>query len=763
MANKHPYCFFLTLRITITERPLDKEYLPEYTEGKRPRRLRAPIGALHNPSDYDSPHGGPSDSPAAAGACFASNKEERRMSMENIVAIYDRATPLHDVAGRIDYISNPDRQERLEAVASTTTDPLFWKRLAADSQSAWKQSGGSRDEKHCCEAREVQYDLPNSAKERDLQKVAEDAAKDFKKENGVDCCAAVHWNKKENNLHFHIVFSERKLLPEPVIQKATRNVFIDENGIRKRTQKEILDENGELRRGCKIIPKGEIISERYFGDKDKQFAYKTWLKKHKQHTADWINENLDPDKKRIVFDQNSPYLAQIHVGKGRPPEQQKEIEETNKLIRSFNGLVRSGFLHEERAQEMKTYVMLSPKKGEALRGLMHGLLIEFVNNKELEKALEGTVVDPKLSEEEHQNMLSRFDGGERTMFDAADPEEEWKRQTRSAIRTMNTTYSDDEFAAAADRYDKLQSEAQKEARKIEVGRIMDEDETYRIINNELIKPNFTSSKTGRHYKTNLFDENGRKRSLLELVLLLAVTVIKAELGLWEPVPARASDTKGETLMIRIDWKSQRMLDAIRVAREEQIDTPNEIEERLHQAGSTLSRANSSYKKTYEAKAKMEPLNKAIKAYRDTQKISDKVRSTPKGEEKDLLIRKHVADLKKHLDAKKEMQKYGVETEEQIMNFEGRYSKITSDLAIKKEKLNTAKKRYSQIKRLQESTLMAQYEQYCYGPLYVSGRSAGLTQMISVAEMNEKKLQSKQEHEKNKNSNSSFGDSYGERP
>ena len=679
--------------------------------------------------------------------------------MENTVAIYDRATPLHDVAGRIDYISNPDRQERLEAVASTTTDPLFWKRLAADSQSAWKQSGGSRDEKHCCEAREVQYDLPNSAKERDLQKVAEDAAKDFKKENGVDCCAAVHWNKKENNLHVHIVFSERKLLPEPVIQKATRNVFIDENGIRKRTQKEILDENGELRRGCKIIPKGEIISERYFGDKDKQFAYKTWLKKHKQHTADWINENLDPDKKRIVFDQNSPYLAQIHVGKGRPPEQQKEVEETNKLIRSFNELVRSGFLSEERAQEMKTYVMLSPKKGEALRGLMHGLLIEFEGNEELHEALEGTTVDPKISLVEHQDMQNKLDGGERTMFDEADPEEDRKRQIRNTIQTMNTTYSDDEFAAAVDMYYELQEEMRQESQRIKTGQILGEEETYRIINNELLKSNYKSSKTGQHYKTHLYDKNGRRRSLLELILLLAITVIKSELGLWEP--PRTTNTHGEKLVLHTDWKSQRMIDAIYIARQENIETPAEIEGRLNQAGSTLSRARSAYKKTFDAKTKMDPLSKAIKAYRDTEEIAQRVLNTPKGMEREQLIQEHAVVLKKHLESKREMQKYGVEAEDQIVNFEDRYTKITSDLAHKKEKLNTAKKRYSQIKRLQESTLMAQYEQYCYGPLYVSGKSAGLDQTISVAEANENKLQSKQRREKNKNSNSSFGDSNGE--
>ena len=55
--------------------------------------------------------------------------------------------------------------------------------------------------------------------------------------------------------HIHLIFSERKLLDEPVEKTATRNMFYDENGKHVRTKKEILDEVGQLRCGCKIISK----------------------------------------------------------------------------------------------------------------------------------------------------------------------------------------------------------------------------------------------------------------------------------------------------------------------------------------------------------------------------------------------------------------------------------------------------------------------------------------------------------------------------
>lgn len=46
-----------------------------------------------------------------------------------------KATPLHDVAGRVDYISNPDRQEHLVYADENCADTEFWKRLSEHCQA----------------------------------------------------------------------------------------------------------------------------------------------------------------------------------------------------------------------------------------------------------------------------------------------------------------------------------------------------------------------------------------------------------------------------------------------------------------------------------------------------------------------------------------------------------------------------------------------------------------------------------------------------
>ena len=64
---------------------------------------------------------------------------------------------LPDVRGRVDYISNPKRQEHLYATYSTTEHD-FWKRLAEQAQFDFRQSNQKTG--RCIEARELIIALP---------------------------------------------------------------------------------------------------------------------------------------------------------------------------------------------------------------------------------------------------------------------------------------------------------------------------------------------------------------------------------------------------------------------------------------------------------------------------------------------------------------------------------------------------------------------------------------------------------------------------
>ena len=238
---------------------------------------------------------------------------------------------LHDLKGRIDYISNPDRQEYLYAVFDTA-DPLFWRELAKENMRIHKESGTKGE---CIEARELIIALPEPLVELDPDKLLRGVVQRFREKYGVDCIAALHHNKTKTNYHIHLIFSERKR-KEVVNEKiATRNMFYDETGRHVRTKKEILDEDGNIRKGCYIIKKGEAYERDIFSIKDKQFKSKRFLKEAKVHLMDYINTLLPENYPKLtIFDDEEVYLPMLKIGKNNPKE--AEIKAANELRKAWN-------------------------------------------------------------------------------------------------------------------------------------------------------------------------------------------------------------------------------------------------------------------------------------------------------------------------------------------------------------------------------------------------------------------------------------------
>jgi len=230
---------------------------------------------------------------------------------------------LPNVKGRISYISSKARQENLYAVYETT-DRKFWTELARCNQEEFEKSGTKGS---CIEARELIIALPESFVEYEPDKLLKLFTEHFKQNYGVECISALHHNKRKTNYHIHLIFSERKLLDEPVEKIATRNMFYDENGKHVRTKKEILDEVGLLRKGCRIIPKGEVYERNIFNIKDSRFKSDSFLDEVKHSYTDLINIYVKDDKEKLkVFDKNGVYLPMKKIGKNNPKAEQVKAD-----------------------------------------------------------------------------------------------------------------------------------------------------------------------------------------------------------------------------------------------------------------------------------------------------------------------------------------------------------------------------------------------------------------------------------------------------
>lgn len=115
---------------------------------------------------------------------------------------------LTNLKGRIDYITNPKRQENLYAVYDTADD-TFWHELGKCNRLEFKKSGSAGS---CIESRELIIALPEQFCYMNKQKVLEDFTKLFNDNYGVNCIAALHHNKTKTNLHIHLIFAEREEL-----------------------------------------------------------------------------------------------------------------------------------------------------------------------------------------------------------------------------------------------------------------------------------------------------------------------------------------------------------------------------------------------------------------------------------------------------------------------------------------------------------------------------------------------------------------------
>lgn len=240
------------------------------------------------------------------------------------------------MAGRIDYISNPKRQEYLYATYQTEgAISEFWKNLARENQLDFKASGSAGK---CIEGREFIIALPESFVRYRADDVVRLFTETFHRKYGVECSAALHHNKTKTNYHIHLVFSERKMLEQPEVKIATRNMFYDEQGKHRRTKKEVLDEQGNLRAGCSIILKGEVYESHIFTKKDEWFKNKAFTKEVKELFTDTINRYVKEESEKLsVFQQGGVYLATKKIGKNNPKAE--EIKADNVARQEWNRTV----------------------------------------------------------------------------------------------------------------------------------------------------------------------------------------------------------------------------------------------------------------------------------------------------------------------------------------------------------------------------------------------------------------------------------------
>lgn len=227
---------------------------------------------------------------------------------------------------------------------------------------------------------------------------------------------------------------------------------------------------------------------------------------------------------------------------------------------------------------------------------------------------------------------------------------------------------------------------------------------------------FINSRTKKPYRIGLYDYNGRRRTNLELMFILAAVVLQKEDKLWSVKPI-SQDQKSEIYLGRTDIKAQRMMDSIQMARKENIKTLSELDERLNNAGAQLSRTRAALNKNKKVKDKMDTLKEAVTIYQKTKSVAERIFHMPDGIQKEEELTRYEEEILAYNKAKSIMYRYQVKNDAEAFDVEKRYEQVLNNIARYEEKLIADKEEYRKLKKLKYNASLAEDPKYCYGPLY----------------------------------------------
>ena len=161
----------------------------------------------------------------------------------------------------------------------------------------------------CIEARALLIALPELCTKFDPNKVQKDFTDLFRKRYGVKCVSALHHNKRKTNFHIYLVFSERKMLPEPEIKVDTRSVFSMRRGKGYAPRKKSPERTDRYEKAVPSSKRGRFTKAISLPPKDERFKSEAFLEEDDQVYTAHINRHIaNPEQQLKVFDKNGVYL-----------------------------------------------------------------------------------------------------------------------------------------------------------------------------------------------------------------------------------------------------------------------------------------------------------------------------------------------------------------------------------------------------------------------------------------------------------------------
>lgn len=225
---------------------------------------------------------------------------------------------------------------------------------------------------------------------------------------------------------------------------------------------------------------------------------------------------------------------------------------------------------------------------------------------------------------------------------------------------------------------------------------------------------FVSTRTKKPYKVRLRDKDGRPRTSVELMIILAAVVITGETDIAEPTRKKPQyyEEKGDPIYGTRNWRVQNMLDTIRVAREEGLSTQEDINIAVQRAGKDVAKAKAAVKRIDNSLYRMQEIYTAILDFNEVRAVCEQMKKDNKPESE--FTPEEQAVLEKYKQSRRVLYNATIKTDGEMAAFLERRRNLMEALEKEKQNLDKAKESYRRLSKVRYNVQLSQNRQYCYG-------------------------------------------------
>lgn len=232
------------------------------------------------------------------------------------------------------------------------------------------------------------------------------------------------------------------------------------------------------------------------------------------------------------------------------------------------------------------------------------------------------------------------------------------------------------------------------------------EQSYTIKGRYFYNNDWADKRNKRPYRIGLYDNSGHRRSLIELTLLLAIQIINDNRKI-------SYSRNNKAVYIKTDYNLQNMINAVAIAREQNIRTDTELSEKLNIAGKSCSRLKAKIRKNDSIYNKQSTLNKTLSEFLSVREFCEQMKGVSVNSKAPEIQKEYEEKITVYKRTKVVLHKYDLTSEENIADFKNRFEKCTELKKQLSEEYADAAQKYADLKKLQYQIDAAKDKQYVY--------------------------------------------------